>query len=232
MKAAPGIKATALAIMFCAVSCAADFFSLAAASSGSEITVSRAIRLIQKRYDSIRDITASFVQETYSPGVYRPVVSSGTVYFKRPEMMRWEYEKPEPQVVVTGSADVFVYEEEAAQVMVLPRSRFLSSEISRAFFLGKGSLDHFFRVTTDRQCNLDGKWCLRLFPKKKSGNLQEVRIVADPRTHLIREVWIKDELGGRTHISFGNIKINSRLPDSLFRFRIPPGVDVYTAGED
>ena len=220
--------ATALFI----ISCAAAGSPLAAAPDESEITVTRAIRLIQKRYDSIRDITASFVQETYSPGASQPVISSGTVYFKRPEMMRWEYVKPEPQLVVTGSADVYVYEQEAAQVMVLPRSRFLSSEISRAFFFGKGSLEHFFRVTTDRECNLGGKWCLRLFPRKESGNLKEVRIVVDPESHIIREVWIRDELGGRTHISFSNIKINSKLSDSLFKFRIPPGVDVYTAGED
>ena len=40
--------------------------------------------------------------------------------------MRWEYSQPEPQLIVTSGQEVYVYEEEANQVMVLPRDQLLS----------------------------------------------------------------------------------------------------------
>ncbi len=194
-----------------------------------EVTVNEVISYVQKRYDTTEDITATFTQETYSPGAVEPVMASGKVFFKRPEMMRWEYERPVPQLIVTSGKEVYVYEKEARQVMVLPKERFLSSAVSRAFFLGKGSLRTFFDVTTDEECGLKTVWCLRLVPKKESGTLKALRIVIDPQTHLIQEMWISDELSSRTHIRFRDIRVNQHLSPDLFRFEPPAGVEVYRA---
>ncbi len=206
------------------------FVPLSADAEGSQtVTVAYVLKLVQQRYDSTRDISALFTQETYSPGASQPVMASGKVYFMRPEMMRWEYEKPDPQLIVTSGAEVYVYEKEADQVMVLPRERFLSSEVSRAFFFGKGSLETFFNVSTDKQCGLGKSWCLRLEPKKKSGNLNELKLIIDPDTHLIQEMWISDELSSRTHIRFRDIKVNQDLSADMFKFTPPTGVEIYRA---
>ncbi len=116
--------------------------------------------------------------------------------------------------------------------MILPRKQFLSSEISRAFFFGKGSIETFFKVVTDEKCNIGARWCLRLIPRQKSGSLKALRLIIDPSGHLIREMWIEDELGSRTHIRFRDIRVNQKLAPDLFRFTVPPGVDVYRAEED
>ena len=199
------------------------------AGSHDQVTVSDVIKYVQQRYDSTRDISALFTQETYSPGASQPVMAAGKVFFMRPQMMRWEYEKPDPQLIVTSGDQVYVYEKEAEQVMVLPRKRFLSSEVSRAFFFGKGSLETFFKVSTDEQCSLGKTWCLRLEPRKKTGNLKELKLIIDPETHLIQEMWISDELSSRTHIRFRDIKVNQRLSADLFKFTPPPGVEIYRA---
>ena len=199
------------------------------AIDGTQVTVKDVLRLVQQRYDNTRDITALFTQETYSPGISQAVMASGRVFFSRPEMMRWEYERPESQLIVTSGREVYIYEKDAGQVTILPRKRFLSSEISRAFFFGKGSLETFFNVTTDEKCSLGKTWCLRLFPKQKSGSLKELRLIIDPTTQLIQEMWISDELSSRTHIRFREIKVNQSLSPELFKFVPPAGVEVYRA---
>lgn len=194
--------------------------------------VQQVLKCLQQRYDNTEDISALFIQETYSPGASRPVSARGNVYFRRPQMMRWEYVKPDPQLIVTSDTDVYVYEKEEQQVMILPRKQFLSSEISRAFFSGKGSLENYFKVSTDKKCNIGARWCLRLTPLHDSGSLKELRLVIDPESHLIKEMWISDEMGSRTHLRFRDIRVNQNLSPELFRFTVPRGVEVYHTDQD
>lgn len=207
-------------------------FQSAFAGDGKQLNVQQVLKYLQQRYDSADDITALFVQETFSPGESEPVSACGKVYFRRPQMMRWEYVKPDPQLIVTSDTDVYIYEKEAEQVMILPRKQFLSSEISRAFFFGKGSIETFFNVSTDKKCNIGSRWCLRLTPRHDSGTLRELRLIIDPASHFIREMWIRNEMGSRTHIIFRDIKINQKTSPEFFKFTVPAGVEVYRSGGD
>ncbi len=189
----------------------------------------RLVSLLQKRYENTTDISSRFVQETFSPGVSEAVKAEGMVYFRRPHMMRWEYRLPEPQLIVTSGRKVYIYEKEARQVMVYPENRLLSSDIGRAFFFGKGDLKRLFTVeypVTDRSSD---RWILKLTPKKSSSQIRTIWIKLDPKTCLIREMWLKNQLGGETHLVFSDIKVNKGLSDALFRFVPPPGVKVYRA---
>lgn len=190
----------------------------------------RLVSLLQKRYEDTTDISSRFTQETFSPGVSEAVKAEGMVYFRRPHMMRWEYSLPEPQLIVTTGKEVYIYEKEARQVMVYPGDRMLSSDIGRAFFFGKGDLERLFLVgypVTDRSSD---KWMLKLIPKKSSSQIRTIWIKLDSKTYLIREMWLKNQLGGETHLVFKDIKVNKGLSDALFRFVPPPGVKVYRAG--
>ena len=222
-------KSVALLTLFLLLIASALLSVTVQAGMQKKVTVKDVLKYVQQRYDSTRDISAFFTQETYSPGASQPVMAAGRVFFMRPQMMRWEYEKPDPQLIVTSGNEVYVYEKEAEQVMILPRERFLSSEVSRAFFFGKGSLETFFKVSTDEKCGIGKTWCLRLEPKKKSGNLKELKLIIDPSTHLIQEMWISDELSSRTHIRFRDIKVNQDLSRDMFSFTPPPGVEIYRA---
>ncbi len=208
--------------------CVQPLSVLAETESPSATSLDDVLRAVQEKYDSTSDITATFTQETYSNSDSEPVMATGKVYFRRGGKMRWEYEKPEPQIIVTNNDDVYIFEKNANQVMIIPRKRFLSSEISRAFFFGKGSIRHYFDVTIDTECTLTPEsWCLRLVPRQGNSNLREMRLIIDPRSHVIQEMWITDELSSRTHIRFRDIELNRNLPDRLFSFTVPKGVEVY-----
>ncbi len=188
---------------------------------------SAVVKMLQERYEDTNDVTAHFVQKTWTAGAKEPVVAQGVVYFKRPCLMRWEYEKPSPQLIVTSGKKVYVYEKDAHQVMVLSRKRFLSSEISRAFFLGKGDLERYFRVEMDGPSGSDREWSLLLIPRKPVPQVKSMRLLLDPDSHLIKEIFIEDQLGGRTHLVFSNIRLNQDLSDRLFDFKPPENTEIY-----
>ncbi len=185
------------------------------------------IDVLQKRYDQTIAISADFKQKTYAAGDPDGILAQGKVYFKRPHLMRWEYEKPDRQLIVTSGKDVYIYEIQARQVTILPRKQFLSSEISRAFFFGKGDLRRDFNVVPVPEDFPDPSWSLCLVPKRQIPQLKRLFITLDPRSHLVKKVIIEDQMGGKTIIEFSNIRINRDLPAGLFRFTIPKGVEVY-----
>ena len=195
--------------------------------------VSRVVELLQDRYDKTTDISARFRQRTFAAGDEKGVEAEGRVWFKRPELMRWEYETPEKKLIVTSGKDVYLYEEEVNQVTVISRERFLNSEISRAFFCGKGRLREYFKIDSACSGPEEGLeeakecWSLRLIPRKETPNLKELVLHIDRKSHLIRAVTLLDQLGGRTEIVFSQIKVNSSVPDSLFHFTIPAGAEVF-----
>jgi len=101
-------------------------------------------QLMQIAHKNMQDMAAYFYQETLAPGNPNPVRAEGHVYMKRPDSMRWDYVKPEPQVVVVNEKAVYVYEKEVNQVMVMNREQFLSAEITRAFFWRRRRIDPLF----------------------------------------------------------------------------------------
>ena len=56
---------------------------------------------LQRKYDSVKDFSASFTQ-TYEGGVLRRKSSeAGTVFVKKPGKMRWDYTGPEKKLFVS-----------------------------------------------------------------------------------------------------------------------------------
>jgi outer membrane lipoprotein carrier protein len=189
------------------------------------------VSLLQKRYENTTDITADFKQETFAAGSSESLKAEGRVYFNRPHQMRWEYSKPEPQLIVTSGQEVYVYEKEANQVMVLPRNQLLSTEISKAFFFGKGDIEHYFIVENPQKDQPEAQWMLKLTPRDPVPQVCTIWIVVDPDMHLVKEMWLEDQLGGKTHLVFSNVKINKGLSDDLFQFTPPRGVEIYRADD-
>lgn len=205
------------------------FFSLAEASDPK--TPAELASILQARYEKTDVIQANFSQETLPPGAKEGISADGRVIFKRPHAMRWEYERPEPQLIVTSGEDVFVYEKEANQVLVIPQDQFLNSEVSRAFFLGKGDLERFFRIESpdesgDKSVAGSG-WSIKLVPRDENPQVRTIHITMDPETHLVREMCLEDHMGGRTRLFFRDIALNVKVDSAIFSFTPPSGVEIF-----
>src|SRR5262245_6107074 len=74
----------------------------------------RAIAAIQRRYESVRDLRASFQQTTRGASVGgRPAAetrSRGQLVVAKPSRMRWSYESPEPSLVVSDGKTLWIYD--------------------------------------------------------------------------------------------------------------------------
>src|SRR5204862_4046202 len=64
---------------------------------------------LQKKYATVRDFSADFVQ-TYRGGILnRQMKDTGRVMVRKPGKMRWEYKTPEEKLFVSDGTSIYWY---------------------------------------------------------------------------------------------------------------------------
>lgn len=182
-------------------------------------TISR----LQKTYEGIQDIQADFVQFTTSAAIKQTQKAEGVVYFKKPGMMKWEYKSPNKDIIVSDGIDIWVYQQDIGQVMI-GNALASGTSISNNFLSGMGNLKKDFDIELAEKEN--DTYLLKLNPKTPQPNVQRLYIAVDKKTFLVVKTIVYDMLGNETKVVFENIKLNKSLPNNMFKFKIPEGVNV------
>ena len=179
---------------------------------------------MQSFYALAKDFQAEFTQ-TYTYQIYgRKKVSTGTVFFKKPSRMRWDYEIPTQRVFVADGQTLWVYEPEESQVF----KRDLSSAqlpVALRFMQGEAQLDREFNITSLIPKN-DGLVVLSLTPKTPSPDFKLLKLTVDAGNGEVKSSTLIDPTGNSNEIKFVSVKVNQDLPNSGFSFTPPQGVRV------
>lgn len=182
---------------------------------------------VQKRYDGAADFKARFAQTLTSAALGRKTSSSGEVTFKKPGRMRWDYAKPEKASYISDGGTLWLYEPEDKQAF---KQKLESSQLpsALAFLTGKGKLATEFDIAFAEKpgYGTPGDYVLALSPKVAQPQVKAILFVVDPRTFDVRESVITDAQGNVNHLVFSDIRVNTKVPDALFKFTPPGGVRV------
>jgi outer membrane lipoprotein carrier protein len=183
---------------------------------------------VQERYDGIKALRARFVQTNRNvafgdAGGQPDAESRGRVEFAKPGRMRFEYESPEPSLVVSDGATLWIYDPTAKEVQVLPVSGGFLSAAAVQFLLGEGRLAETFDVAA-QSCAAE-RAVLGLTPRAEAA-YERIEIAVERKTGWIRETTVYDLLGNRTHLAFSELEPNAAAPPERFRFDPPAGVRV------
>ena len=189
-------------------------------------------RLIQQKYGTVRDLSASF-EHRYRGGVLRKeAVERGTVQIKKPSRMRWVYESPERKIFVADGTRIYSYIPEDRQVIVAPVPAEDEATTPALFLSGHGNLERDFVASFPAAADLTpGTWSLKLVPHRREAEYDWIVLVVDRGTYRLRRLITADAQGGESAFTFSNVRENVGVPDSAFRFTIPRGVDVVTHGQ-
>lgn len=185
-----------------------------------------AVEAIQKRYESVRDLSARFEQTTRSVALGRAgasTTSRGTVVFAKPGKMRWHYEEPEESLVVSDGHWLWIYDPARREAQKLEVGEAWLSGAAIQFLLGEGRILRDFETSAEA-CS-DDEVQLVLVPRSPS-TYEKLRLRADPRTGDVLETEVVDLLGNATRVAFRDVKVNTNPPPDTFRFQAPKGVTV------
>ncbi len=208
---------------------------VAVSTVASEDRVTELVERIERHYDAVDDFEAEFTQRYERRLLRRTVEEKGKVSVKKPGRMRWEYRSPEEKVFVTDGAKTYFYLPAENQVMVSHQPQgAMGMEEGSPFELlaGRGRLSDSFNASFSDQPAAAGGMVLRLDPKKPREEFEVVELEVEPQNGRILRVALIDGASNRTEFLFDDVRENVGLPESLFRFAIPSGVEVVVQQSD
>jgi len=193
--------------------------ALSSAEDASEV-VSR----LQRKYESINTIKAGFTQEVASKGM-APMKSRGQVWLKKPGKMRWEYNEPARDLIVSDGKTLWLFQPDLNQAIKSPASTGASS-MATDFLTGMGNIEKEFIVLLSAA---DGpRHVLTLTPRTAQQGLRKLVLEVGKKSYLVEKTVITDHFGNQTTVSFTGMKLNSPVKDSLFKYAPPKGTAIVT----
>jgi outer membrane lipoprotein carrier protein len=180
---------------------------------------------LQRHYRDTKSFSAKFNEEIAAVGAPKRQ-RQGTVSFRKPGRMRWDFETPEKQTIVSDGETVYSYDPDLNQVVETPLKQALKSSSATSFLLGIGNINRDFKAAFANP--LAPNEPVNLILDAKTGGYK-IEVGLDPKTYNLMKLTLTDQLGDVTKIDFSDIHDNVELPDSTFAFKAPAGADIVTA---
>jgi outer membrane lipoprotein-sorting protein len=185
---------------------------------------------IDARGSKISSLVADFEQKKYTALLRKPLTSSGKVRV-RGAIMRWDTEKPEPNVMLVGDKDVQLYysAQKTVEVYTLDQrlAELAASPLPRlAVLKDRFSFAEIPAADMDKSADAGKVLALKLTPIQDElrQHVQEVRVLLDIAAGYIVQAELTDGDGDRTVIHFRNVVVNTDIGD--LELKVPAGTKI------
>ncbi|MFP4082715.1 MAG: LolA family protein [Candidatus Aminicenantes bacterium] len=180
----------------------------------------------EKKLRSFHSIQAHFEQVYYSSTVSTPLREKGNFYFKKPDMMKWEYREPEEKI--------FLYKQGVFQFYIPEDNQLIRSSLSEQgheaeilmLLSGKKRLlDSYSIEFSPFPTDHPDSWQIKLDSEQKE-EYSFILLEIDKKRWLIQKAIFFDWAGNKTEFQFSQIKINVSLSPDVFDLKVPPDVEI------
>jgi len=185
----------------------------------------RVLERVAERFRGAPAVEGRFVQSYTNRVLGRTIEEQGTLLLAPPRRVRWAYDEPDSKLFVSAGRWAWFYvpedgvayrlrlDEERAQL--LP-SRFIAGGLRLADEFSLSELE-----------SSDGERRLRLDPLTPSEEFEHLELeLKEGEEPELSALTVVDMLGNRTVYRFSGLKPTGPVPDELFEFVPPPGVEV------
>lgn len=202
-------------IIFLLLSCTLSANAATALSAAQQQEV---IAKINKAASTMKSMSCTFTQTKYLSLLSDKMVSSGKMYYKQPNKLRWEYSSPYNYLFVFNGTKVYVGNKSKKDVIDTNTNK-IFKEIARIMMntvTGKAlsnKTDFTISVAADNT-----SWIVTLIPKKKEMKqmFSKIELIFKKSTTMISEINIIEKNNDRTNIKLSNIVNNGTVNESFF----------------
>lgn len=180
-----------------------------------------AIDQLHQFLQGTRTLKAEFAQSVMARNGRKPQQSAGVVAISRPGKLRWDIQKPSPQLVIGDGEKIWIYDSELQQVTVRKAGQAISGSPA-ALLAGSNELEKNFNLKEVGEA--DGLNWVEATPKAGDSGFEKVRLGLAGSD--LKAMELHDSFGQITVIRFSRLEKNPSLPATTFRFVPPAGVDV------
>ncbi len=194
------------------------------AGSDAEQIIQRA----ERAYAGLSSLEADFAQTVEVTLLSTTQRGHGKIYHRSPDRFLMRFTEPAGDIIVSDGRYATAYYPSTDSLMAM-RSPLSTSgqqiDLQREFL---SDATRRFQVTLDGTETVTGRptHALTLTPRGSSP-YRRVRVWVDTGDFLVRRFEITEQNESVRTLELSNLRPNATLPDELFRFEPPPGVQIY-----
>ncbi|HSJ11075.1 MAG TPA: outer membrane lipoprotein carrier protein LolA [Gillisia sp.] len=166
---------------------------------------------------NLESLSSDFVQTKYIQLMQESAVSSGKLYYKAPNVLKWEYSSPYNYMILFKENQLFINDNGDKSVTSLRSNKLFEKLVS----LISGSVNG--KLLADQE-NFDisffrngEKVSAVIIPRDQSlKQMFSEIILIFGKDHRLNSVQLMEEEGDYTQIDFKNIKLNQQLNKAIF----------------
>jgi outer membrane lipoprotein carrier protein len=179
---------------------------------------------VEKRYQGA-GFSADFSQSSTLQAMQITDTAYGHALFKRPGMMRWEYQHPDKQEIITDGTTLWIYLPDDGQVTIGKFPSFFG-EGKGAGFLSDISLIRKKFIVSLGESPSDDAHLLKLWPREKNPDFNVIQLTISKKTSDVIQIVTYNAYGDETKIQLSKFDYASEMDNALFEFKVPYGADV------
>jgi len=199
---------------------------------------------LEARYRSAHTLQATFL-ERYTENGRQTRAEAGTVYFRRPGKMRWEYDSPEKNLFLVDGKTAWFYVRADRTVTRVPAKESSDWRTPLALLAGEMKLSRVCRkiqFAADEAPESSADAVLFCELKEAGKSVQDHPAIAGtpnatepsdkvylevvPSSGELVRILVKSAGGVSIEFRFAGWQYNPQVAESLFHFSAPPGVAI------
>ncbi len=206
------------------VGCLAVAQGEGAPQGNADLSLEAVMDGVEERHAGI-GFSAGFEQASTIKAMGITDTASGEIIVKRPGKMRWVYDRPERQIIVTDGTALWVYKPDDNQVMVGSFPTFFGDGKGASFLSDMALVRKKFKI--DLQGRDDsGDYALVLTPERKELEIASVVLLVSHEDFRVLSITTYNMDGDETRIDLKNTHFHDHLADAQFTFQIPEGTEI------
>ena len=195
----------------------------------SSLTLDEILNRVEQQYAG-EGFSARFDQTSIIKAIDIADTAKGRILVKRPGRMRWEYQTPEKQTIITDGNRLWIYRPELNQVMVGDAPEYLGDGKGASFISNIHLIREKFSLIMDKGEG-EPDYSINLLPINKIPEVTYIKLRISKNRFEITGITTYNPYGDETRIELSDFKFDQHLKDSLFRFQPPAGTDIIRIGD-
>ena len=182
---------------------------------------------VQEAYQAIDGFSGRFEQVDHQADG-KSAMAEGKIAYRKPGRMRWDYDPPHEQLVVTDGETVWLFDPLLDNVTVQPLAE-VTQGTPLAFLLGVGVLTEDFRCRAHtRPPPEDGLTYLELVPREKIPTLAFIQIGVRFVSAALQSLLMIDTQDNLRMVRLQNLRHGTNFPADHLAFTVTGDMEVIT----
>lgn len=182
----------------------------------------RLLKAVEDHYNHIQTLEVNFTQRYAGQG--RNTTQKGELFLRKPGKMRWQYSLPAGELYISDGKFLYSYHASDRRAEKMSFKEMDDMRGPLAFLLGRLHFADDFsqiRVEPDRDSpDVDAI----ATPKSDKLPYSQVKFLVSPDS-VIHWLDVQNQDGSTLEFTFEGEKRNPPIPEAMFKFAPPPGVD-------